>query len=63
MVLSITRQDMYTYKLPNHEWKEGSNTSTTWRQGEQGTTNIYQGGLKHKHSGGGKGGCEYNEHQ
>ena len=36
MILSITRQDIYIYELPNHEWKEGSNTSTTWRQGEQG---------------------------
>ena len=55
MVLSIMRHDIYTYKLPNHEWREGYNTSTIWRQGEQGvvvsTTNIYQGGLKHKLSG------------
>ena len=36
MVLSIMRQDIYIYKLPNHEWKEGYNTSTIWIQGEQG---------------------------
>ena len=29
MVLSIMRQDIYTLKLPNHEQKEGYNTSTT----------------------------------
>ena len=35
MVLSIMRQDIYIYELPNHELKEGYNTSTIWRQEEQ----------------------------
>ena len=51
MVLSITRQDIYTYKLPNHEWKEGSNTSTTKTRRARGVVsmmNIYQGEIKYK---------------
>ena len=56
MVLSITRQDIYIYELPNHEWKEGYHTSLSGDKESKG------GGEYIKHISGRKGGCEYDEH-
>ena len=65
MVLSITRQDIYIYELPNHKWKEGIIHLLSGDKESKG------GGEYDEHiSGrtkaqtfwrGGKGGCEYDE--